>query len=52
MQADELGSLLDSFSDLPDPGSERNQDHPLISSVFIAICGAISGADNWVDIEA
>ena len=52
MQDDELGSLLESYRDLPDPRSERNQDHPLISSVFIAICGTISGADNWVDIEA
>ena len=52
MQDDELGSLLESYRDLPDPRSERNQDHPLISIVFIAICGAISGADNWVDIEA
>jgi predicted transposase YbfD/YdcC len=52
MQDDELGSLLESFRDLPDPRSERNQDHALISIVFIAICGAISGADNWVDIEA
>lgn len=52
MQDEELTSLLDWFKDLPDPRSERNQDHPLLSIVFIAICGAISGADNWVDIEA
>jgi predicted transposase YbfD/YdcC len=51
VQDDELSRLLASFSDLPEPGSERNQDHPLLSIVFIAICGAISGADNWVDIE-
>jgi DDE_Tnp_1-associated len=52
MQDDELKSLIESFKDLPDPRSERNQDHPLMSILFIAICGAISGADNWVDIEA
>jgi hypothetical protein len=52
MQDDELGSVLEFFGDLPDPGSERNQDHPLLSIVFIAVCGAISGADHWVDIEA
>lgn len=50
MQA--LNSLVDSFRDLPDPRSERNQDHPLLSILLVAICGAISGADNWVDIEA
>jgi predicted transposase YbfD/YdcC len=52
MPEDELNSLLDTFKDLPDPRSERNQDHPLISILFIAVCAAISGADNWVDIEA
>src|SRR5258707_13930592 len=52
MQEEELNSLLASFKDSPDPRSERNQDHPLLSIIFIAICGAISGADNWVDIEA
>jgi DDE_Tnp_1-associated len=52
MQEDELNSLIDAFKDLPDPRSERNQYHPLMSILFIAICGAISGAENWVDIEA
>jgi predicted transposase YbfD/YdcC len=52
MEEAELGGLIESFKDLPDPRSERNQDHPLISILLIAVCGAISGADNWVDIEA
>lgn len=52
MQNEELNSLLGFLKDLPDPRRERNQEHPLLSIVFIAICGAISGADNWVDIEA
>src|SRR5258706_10089298 len=52
MEDEELNRLLGSFEDLPDPRSERNQVHPLLSIIFIAICGAISGADNWVDIEA
>lgn len=46
------GDLLGEFSDLPDPRSERNQDHPLISIVMIAMCGTICGADNWVEIES
>lgn len=46
------GDVLSEFSDLPDPRSERNQDHPLISIVMIAICGTICGADNWVEIES
>src|SRR5260221_10200689 len=52
MEDEELNRLLGSFEDLPDPRSERNEVHPLLSIIFIAICGAISGADNWVDIEA
>lgn len=52
MQEANLDGLLKSFQDIADPRSERNQDHPLLSIVAIAICGAICGADNWVDIEA
>jgi hypothetical protein len=52
MQEDELNQIIKSFHDLPEPRSERKQEHPLMSMLFIAICGAISGADNWVDIEA
>jgi len=52
MQEADLEGLLKSFQDLPDPRSERNQEHALLSIVAIAICGAICGADNWVEIEA
>jgi len=51
MDESELTSLLDAFGDLPDPRSERNQDHPLMSILLIALCAVISGADNWVHIE-
>src|SRR5258708_38386297 len=52
MQEADLDGRIKSFNDLPDPRSERNQDHPLLSVVVVAICGAICGADNCVDIEA
>jgi len=52
MEEAALNRLLDGFKDLPDPRSKRNQEHRLLSIILIAICGAISGADNWVDIEA
>ena len=52
MQDEKLNNLLDSFKDLPDPRSERNQEHPLMNILMVALCGAISGADNWVEIEA
>jgi hypothetical protein len=52
MDEADLAGLIGVFQDLPDPRSERNQDHQLMSILLIALCGAISGADNWVDIAA
>lgn len=51
MHDEELKGLLGFLKDLPDPRRERNQDHPLLSIVFIAICAAICGANNWVEVE-
>jgi predicted transposase YbfD/YdcC len=45
-------NLLDYLGQVSDPRSERNQEHPFISILTIAICGVICGADNWVEIEA
>lgn len=44
-------SILDYFSDLDDPRIEKNQKHPLMNVLTIAILGVICGADTWVDIE-
>jgi predicted transposase YbfD/YdcC len=44
-------SLIDAFSIIPDPRSDRNRRHPLINIVVIAACGVLAGADNWVAIE-
>ena len=46
-----LGSIQAHFSKLEDPRIERRKLHPLINILVIAICGVISGAENWVDIE-
>ncbi len=51
MEGSELKSQLAAFEDLPDPRSERNQEHPLLSILLIALCAVISGAENGVDIE-
>jgi len=51
MEESDLKNLVEAFGDLPDPRRERNQDHPLLSILLIALCAVISGADNWVDIE-
>src|SRR5260221_8409473 len=51
MEESELKELLEAFGDLPDPRSDRNQDHALVSILLIALRSVISGDDNWVDIE-
>jgi hypothetical protein len=44
-------SLSEQFGGMTDPRSGQNIWHPLENIIVIAICGAICGADNWVDIE-
>lgn len=44
-------SILAYFDELDDPRIEKNQKHPLINIISIAILGVICGADTWVDIE-
>jgi predicted transposase YbfD/YdcC len=44
-------SILAYFAELDDPRIEKNQKHPLINVISIAILGVICGADTWVDIE-
>jgi len=44
-------SILAYFAELDDPRIEKNQKHPLINVITIAIVGVICGADTWVDIE-
>ena len=39
-------SLIDAFSVISDPRSDRNQRHPLINIIVIAACGVLAGADN------
>ena len=41
-------SLIDHFSELPDPRIDRHKAHRLTDILVIAICGAICGADGWV----
>jgi predicted transposase YbfD/YdcC len=44
-------SILAYFAELDDPRIEKNQKHPLINLISIAILAVICGADTWVDIE-
>ena len=38
------------FGELKDARIERTKRHQMIDIIMIALCGIISGADNWVEI--
>ena len=39
------------FEDLADPRMERTKLHVLTDMIFIALCAAICGAEDWADVE-
>lgn len=43
-------SLTAHFAALPDPRHARGKDHRLLDILVIALCGAICGAEGWVEI--
>jgi hypothetical protein len=45
-------SLWEHFEQVSDPRVERTKAHLLQDIIVIAICAVISGADNWVEVEA
>ena len=45
-------TILECFSELTDPRLDRRKRHLLEDIVVLAICGILSGADDWVSIEA
>jgi predicted transposase YbfD/YdcC len=50
MQQTPASSITEHFSELDDP-RRYNRWHQLLDIIIIAICAAICGADNWVDVE-
>jgi len=44
-------SLMECFSELPDPRVERCRRHQLIDIVFIAVCAVICGAEAFTEME-
>ncbi len=40
------------FATLKDPRMDRTREHNFLDIITIAICAAIGGADNWVDVAA
>ena len=45
-------SILQHFASITDPRMNRQKKHQLQDIFFITLCAVISGADNWVMIEA
>lgn len=45
---DELKAV---YSQLADPRIDRNKKHPFISLIFIVLCSALAGIDDWVGME-
>lgn len=43
-------SLVEHFSDVPDPRIDRNKHHKLIDIIVISICGMIAGCEGPTDI--
>lgn len=52
MAGSNIASLTEHFGNLDDPRIDRTKRHELIDILTIALCGVITGADSWVDIEA
>lgn len=44
-------SIMLSFSVLPDPRKNRNQNYSLFDIVTVTILGVLCGADDWVEIS-
>lgn len=45
-------ALVTHFSTIEDPRIDRTKRHKLIDILIIALAAILSGADNWVEIEA
>ena len=52
LQQSRKATILECFSELTDPRLDRRKRHVLEDIVVLAICGILSGADDWVGIEA
>ncbi|MHB8647616.1 MAG: ISAs1 family transposase [Thermomicrobiales bacterium] len=52
MAASPGSTLTDHFATLTDPRVDRTKEHQLLDILTIALCAIISGADEWVAMEA
>lgn len=45
------GSFIDFFSDMPDPRLDRKKLYNLTDIFVVVLCGVLTGAESWVEIE-
>lgn len=43
--------FVECFSGIQDPRVERTKKHLLLDVIALALCGVISGAETWEEIE-
>jgi len=43
--------FIECFGGIPDPRIERTKKHLLLDVIALAICGVLSGTENWEEIE-
>ena len=43
--------FIECFSGIQDPRIERTKKHLLLDIIALALCGVMSGAQNWEEIE-
>jgi hypothetical protein len=46
-----MGSFFEHFATLPDPRVDRTRLHKLSDIVFIAVAAALSGCEDWNEME-
>ena len=46
-----LDTFIIHFAPLSDPRKTRQCDHPIVNILFLALCAALAGIDDWVGIE-
>ncbi len=51
MEENDLRNLESIFAHVQDPRLERTKRHRLRDIIILAICGALCGAEGWVEIE-
>jgi predicted transposase YbfD/YdcC len=51
MDPSPLALITVHFADLPDPRVNRTKIHDLMNILTIALCAALSGAENWSQVE-